>query len=235
MTLPWGSSRFDQAAAHVVGGGIAPGSWGLINHIAKGSPDSANVDTTPTPINTTGADLLVAIVGSYSGGSVDGFSDTVGAALHNSWTPLTSYTVGSTRATLYWSTPTHVGSDHIFTVFGTSSYCCLTVAVFSGSHASPFDVQAGGGATSATASAGSGITPTQNSELIIAGVSINGASVSSIDPGFSIIDGVSFSSGVHLGCSLAWGTQTAAVPVNPNWALSGSTDWSAAIASFKAA
>lgn len=180
------------------------------------------------PVDTTGADFFVMVVADYEGGPARTVSDNKG----NTWNPLTDVAVvGDTRARLYWSKPTSVGSGHTFQDI--SDFCSIVVAAFSGVHATPADVEATGTGSSSTASAGAGITPTQNNELVIAAVGIGGGSVSSINSGFTIVDSVAYGGGTHYGVSLAYKIQTSAAAVDPDWTLSGSSAWAAAIASFK--
>jgi hypothetical protein len=216
MTLPWTSCRFDNAAAHVVGGG-------------GGVTTSSGAE-----IDTTGADLLVMAIADYQAGPGLTISDSKA----NTWHPLTSYAVtGSSRIKLYWSVPTSVGSGHNFAgASGGGTYPALALAAFSGSNASPFDVEAGASGTSSTASAGSGITPSQGQELIIAAVSINANTASSINSSFIIpteAPARAYVPGTAFGVAIAYKIQTAAAAVDPDWTLSGSADWAAAIASFK--
>jgi hypothetical protein len=203
----------------------------LISHVSAGSPDGNNVSTSGSVIDTTGANLLILVVADYEAGS----SPTPADNKANTWTSLTAAVkTGSSRAHIFYSKPTSVGTSHFFedTTAG-GSYCSIAVAAFSGSTATPFDVEAGGNGTSSTASAGSGITPSQNGELIIAGVSIGAGSVSSIDSGFTSIESQSYGASTHFGIALAYKLQTSAAAVDPNWSLSGSADWAAVLASFK--
>jgi hypothetical protein len=196
---------------------------------SQGTPDGSAYGIA---LDTTGADFLVLAVSDYTGGSGITLSDLKG----NSWTPLTAVVdTAVTRTQLFYSKPTSVGSDHSVTINGTSIYSSTAIAAFSGVHAIPFDVEATGAGTGTTASAGSGITPSQNSELIVAGVGLAAGSVSSISSSFSIVATVDQAGGLHQGISLAYKIQTALAAVDPDWTLSTSGTWGAVIASFKAA
>jgi hypothetical protein len=153
----------------------------------------------------------------------------------NTWTPLTDVVSVGNRGRLYYSKPTSVGSGHTFHDSGSSSFCSIAVGAFAGSLASPFDVQATGSGTSSTASAGSGVTPTTPANLVIAGTGVNTGSISSIDSSFSIAGSVASSAGITTGAALAYKIQSSTTAADPNWTLSGSANWSAAIASFKSA
>lgn len=215
---------------------VAPGSnnFTLIAHTAKSSGSGNSVES--DAIDTTGADFLVLAVADYAVSNSRSISDNIsGVPTGNTWHALTDADDGTLRVTIYWCKPSSVGPGHTFLDTGTFAFPAIAVAAFSGAHATPFDVQAIGNATSATASAGSGITPTQSGELIIAAVGVGVGSIPSINSGFTISDARDYSDGLALGVGLAYLLQTTAAPVDPDWTLSGSSPWVAAIASFKGA
>jgi hypothetical protein len=209
---------------------VGPGSYVYLIGASASSVDSTSVQT--AGINAVGSDLFVMAVGDLSS-SPEG---TVSDSKLNTWHPLTDVPQGDARMRLYWSTPAATEASHTFAYSGSSTYPSIAVLVFSGSHATPNDAEATGTGTSSTASAGSGITPTQNNELVIAAVGYSANTVSSISSSFIITADapvIAFGGGSHFGVAIAYKIQTAAAAVDPDWTLSGSADWAAAIASFK--
>ena len=208
----------------------------LVASTSAGSADSLSNFTT-LGITTTGATLLVAAVSEYEG-SITGGS-TVSDSKANTWTPLTLWVEGgasSEQVRLFYTVPdaAHVGAAHTFTCVSAGlAYSVLTVAAFSGTHASaPFDQQNGAEAVAITIQAGS-VTPSQPGELILAALAHEGT-VTAIDSGLTILETVAVAGGAHIGGALAWVVQGTAGAINPTWTLASATSVSAAIATFKA-
>lgn len=134
----------------------------------------------------------------------------------------------------YAQNPT-VGTGHTFTYTSTAKYPSITVTAWSGTATtSVFDVENGATATSGTSIATGSVTPTQNDELLIAGLTLQATNTPSIDLSFTITDTVQFSANHFLG-SHAYKIQTTAAAQNPTWSWGTSTNIVAAIATFKAA
>lgn len=200
-------------------------AYAHIASVAVASP--GGTPATTSAIDTTGANLIVISVG-------DGNSSAPTDSKSNTWTGLTAITGGSTRGRLYYSYAPTVGTGHTFTV--PHSYGAIAVAAFSGATAAPFDVENGtfdsdGGGTSQPGS----VTPSENSEIVIAGLGIGGsANTLSINGGFTIAASVDGISGTQYGAAIAYLIQTTAAAANPTWSYSGgSTAICATIASFK--
>ena len=205
----------------------------LVTHTAvAGNPSGATTGS----INTTGANLIVFCIASYISSTLS-ISDSKG----NTWSTLTRYWNAATENVsiliAYCYGPS-VGSGHTFSVSGGSSYASIAVAAFSGAPASPLDQQNGSDASgsSSTVQPGS-ITPTQNNELIVSAVGIDGnGNTPTVDSSISITDTAAWSGGNNFGISLGYRVQSAAAAINPTWTLSGSSPGMApAIASFKSA
>lgn len=201
--------------------------------VGKSAVTSNTNDVTTAAIDTTGADFLIIFSSDYSAAAARVISDNKG----NTWNALTDVSTGaSTRGRIYWSKPTSVGVGHTFSNSGTTGFPSIFVAAFKNVNVTPFDVEAfdNDPIGSTTASAGSGVTPTQDNELIIAGVSLGAGDISSINSGFTIVDAtVPFGTANNFGGGLAYKIQTTAAVVDPDWTLSTSSSWSAVIASFK--
>jgi hypothetical protein len=200
------------------GGG---GGWSLIAHTGI---DGTGSGVTTSAINTTGANLLVAVCNWYaSSGSI---SDSKG----NSWTLGFATSGADTQVSIYYVYNPTVGSGHTFTWSAANGP--IMVMAWSGSASSPADQSAGQNATGSTTIQAGSITPSQNNELVIAGVGANNSTLS-IDSGYTITDNESYTSGVSLGGAGAYLIQTTATATNPAWTLSGTNDSAAAILSFE--
>jgi hypothetical protein len=205
--------------------------YSLISSVSARS--AAGNTITTGAIDTTAANLLVVHLGTYQAGPA-----TLSDSKSNTWTALTAHDSFSLlRSIIYYCNNPTVGSGHTFTATGTASYTAICAAAFSGAISTPFDVQNGGSITGqSTVSTGS-ITPTQNGELIIAGLCSNnpgGLAGVSINSGFTIAESQDYTAN-NFSSALAYLIQGTAGAVNPAWTWTAiSNNEAASIASFKA-
>lgn len=200
----------------------------------------SNVDAAPGAnggatgaIDTTGATLLVVIVSDFTGVSAAAPTDSKS----NSWTGLTAKTQGNVRTAIFYSVPTSVGSGHTFTYASIGGFPAIAVLAFSGSKSSsPFDVENGAVSAAATSRTTGSILPTEDSEVLVAGLGLAAVTGSpSIDGGFTKADEEIFGAGNNFGLASAYLIQTTAGAANPAWSWSTAVDDAAVIASFKVA
>lgn len=204
-------------------------AWSRLAHI--GSTQAASPLTT-SGIDTTGADLLVAIVYVHNTNSPGVVSDSKG----NSWSYGTTYGSANGSIRIAYCVPASVGSGHTFTnTFGALSVG-IEVFAFSGANATPFDVENGLNNDSSVATFQPGsVTPSQANSLIIAGVNwFNTVTSPSIDSGFTISDYTDNGSTSYYGAS-AYLEQGAAASVNPTWSWTTTRNVRGAIMVFKPA
>ena len=207
--------------------------WSLLAHTVKGGAGAASYTT--TGIDTTGADLILVIVAYFFGASVS-LSDSNG----NSWSPRTAYSGNSTTVIqiLYSQAPV-VGAGHTFTPNISGGFSSCSVLAFSGSKASPFDVENGHGGAGGTSQQPGSITPTVTNDLLILAAAFGSgisASAPTADSGFSsAVDFHQGASGVDFGIADFWLADSAASAVNPTVSWSGAADNAVTIAAFKAA
>lgn len=188
---------------------------------------------TTAAMNTTGADLLTVVIGGRIGDSL-----TLTDSKSNTWTALTG--VSSTNdfgtARMYYCQGGTVGSGHTFTVSGATDICCVAAGAFSGSQASPFDVQNGAGGITGNFTLHTGsVTPSVNNELVVAACTLyNEVTSVTIDSGFTMA--VNNFAVVTFTCSLAYLIETTATLKNPGFTTSSTARMQGAvIATFKAA
>jgi hypothetical protein len=211
-------------------------SWSLITSLA------AFGGSTPVgPLNTTGADLIVIMGFSLSLATpTDNQSNTYTAAK-------TSTVSGRGECGIYYTHNPTTNASHTFTF--NVNFASILVLVFSGSASGSIVDQtnsnnmAGDGVTT-TFQTGS-ITPTQSSELIVAGWGLDdppdtGGTPFSVDSGFTLGPVKDVVSGAFFGGVSAYLFQNSAAAVNPTMtrsnAMSGGGDGAdACIVSFKGA
>lgn len=204
-------------------------SWGAVTLLTHTGAGGLNNDVTTSPIDTTGATLLVIVEG--RAGAVVTPTDSKG----NTWTKLNTVTGVAISAIYYSANPT-VGTGHTFTVTGSGNFPALTVAAFSGVVAvSPFDQQSVGDTGTVTSIQPHSVTPSENNELIVTGLEISGVVGSlAVDSSFTIIDNIPFVNSNSFGVALAYLVQGTAAAVNPTWSWTTSTNVACTIATFKA-
>lgn len=199
----------------------------LVTSTVKGGTFSG---ATSDAIDTTGANLIVLHVSSAD-------ANTVTDSKSNTWTALTSKTSGSGNiGRLYYCVNPTVGSGHTFSV--TSIVPTISVLAFSGvKTSSPFDVENGSSCDSTGSCATGSITPSEDNELVVTGMSMGGAEFTDYvaDSGFTNLTYVPVVGGAHFGGGFAYKIQTTAVAVNPTWSGTSPAWFAVTIASFKAA
>lgn len=205
-------------------------AFALVANTGSGSTTGNTFAT--AGINTTGANLLVAAVGTYigTGGVV---TDSNG----NTWNKLTVRGIGATiDFTLWWSSPTTVGSGHTFTCTTTATYPSMCVQAWSGAAASPFDQENGAATGAATSLATGSLTPSENNCLVVSGVCEGGAdSDATVDSSMTRSDLVVWVSAQHVLSAMSYIVQTTAAAINPTWSWASTISAGVGIATFKAA
>jgi len=203
--------------------------------IAHAAANGISTGATTVAINTTGANLLVVAISRYAPSPAPALSDSKG----NTWTALTERASAGPAVRQYYCVGATVGTGHTFTVAGGESYSGIAVAAYSGAHATPFNVEAGGNGTGTVASAGSGVTPSNAGSLIVAAMTFDPTgtiAVSAISGGFTIDDNMPGSAAINEAIVHAHLIQTTAVAADPDWTIiNGSPDWAASIAAFRVA
>lgn len=192
--------------------------------VAKATSTGNANSATTSAINTTGANLIVLGVGSFSFTGEPTLSDSKG----NTWTGLTARTSGNARLRIFYCISPTVGSGHTFSTSGTSSLSGIVVQAWSGGATPAFDAQSG----AAGVQPGS-ISPAEDNELLV----VFGASddplqtrfPTGINSDFQVAD---IGSGILGSLASAYQIQTTATARNPSWTPAGSVDVSA-MAAFK--
>lgn len=203
-------------------------AFSIIGSTSAGSVASGPV-TTPA-IDTTLATLIVIAIS-----NIIGLTGAPTDSLSNTWTALTAPggDPGLVRYGLYMCASPIVGAAHTFT--HSEQYPALAVVAVSGAHASPLDQESTASFNPASSSATGSVTPSENDELLVTGLSVNATAANpSIDGDFTILESVNAVGDANLGIHMAYLIQTTAASANPTWSWTGSSYGATSIATFKA-
>jgi hypothetical protein len=208
-------------------------AWTRIAHTTAGCPGGDFKTVTTPAIDTTGADLIVISVSAFTAAN-----PTVSSNKAGTYNLLQIRVVGGAISNrLFYAAGPTVGSGHTFTASHptTNVFPSISVEAWSFSHASPFDQQNGAASAGVTSLATGSITPSEDGELIFAGLGAGANSgTNSINSGFTIGDQTQHDGANHEGVSIAYFEQGAAAAINPTWSCTNSVALAVTIASFKA-
>lgn len=158
---------------------VANAAIGLTATASVASPNGGAQTITTSAINTSGANLLVAITGGAT--STNTLKDSKG----NVWTAVNPilFTGNSAIVNIWYASPgtSQVGSGHTFTAstIGTI-YWALLVMSFSGASSSPYDfAQTTGTQSSGTSISLPSLTPSTSGALIVTAACLNNTSSTS--------------------------------------------------------
>lgn len=169
------------------------------------------------PLDSTGADFLVALLVSFLGPNI---SDSKG----NSWTAITpTGQADDPEITLYYSIPSTVGTSH--TLSSSALYSAVSWAAFSGVlQASPAEgAYTYNDVTGASAQPGA-ILPSENGSIWITGYGGRATTPgASIDAPFTADVGYLFEFGNSYAVGIGWDIQTTATSRDPTWTPPSST------------
>jgi hypothetical protein len=179
---------------------------------------------TSDPINTTGANLLIAVFGTYAASA--GVQDSKG----NTWNTLTFRNSYGGTCQIFWCVPTSVGSGHTIGSVDAFKYPAGAFLAFSGAHPSPFEAESG--ADYSTSNSPGSLTPTVDGALVISGAGANGAYTPSATGGFTVL-GSDYLGGNAMALAAGYLIQPAAAAVNPTWSWSTGATEATAMAVFK--
>lgn len=207
--------------AHPLWGGII-----FSTNTAAATTTSNNVTT--SAIDTSAANFIVVLMAAGTG------TNTLSDSKNNTWTGLT--TIGNPQARFFYCSPCIVGTSHTFTDTATAQFPSLAVLAFSGvSASSPFDVENGAVYNAAATVSPGSVTPGQNNEVLIAGLSSDVLTTAmAINSSFIITNTEPFVGGTSFGISAAYKIQTTAGAENPAFSWTTNSDGGCRIATFKA-
>lgn len=208
----------------------------FVNSVTDGS--TAGNGFTTGSMDTSGASLLVLVAASFHGASTHG---TPSDSKSNAWTEsLNAFVTADTRCVIWYVENPTVGSGHTFTWTNgitppeALGYAAIVAAAFAGTVTSGVaDGATSNASTNTTIQPGS-LTPSQNGDVIVAGLGFGATNTPSVDSGFSTPTGIGFSSGNHYGVSLAYLIQGTASAVNPTWTVGTSCALATVAHAFKA-
>jgi hypothetical protein len=215
-------------------------AYGVIAHTVK-QAGADHTTVTTDPLNTTSADSLFVVVSDFTSGTpmASWLTDSAG----NSFGLLSGTSqenTANTRIRVYYAKDSQTGASHTFTYTaagGLQVYPTILVLACSGGHLTAITDQENGLTTGGASSLATGsITPSEDNELVVTGVSSLDGGTMTAPSGFTLADQGPYMSGNGgIGGALAYKIQTTAAAVNPSWGFSSSTEASAFVASFHAA
>lgn len=186
-------------------------------------------------INSTGATLLVVVIGDGSAAA-----NTVTDSKGNTWRSLTMQTKFGNTSQIFYSydhggSALSVGASHTVTVT-TSSLPAYFFYAFSGTSTSAPFIAENGNVTAvfgATLQTGS-VTPTCPNNLMVTGVQPGGDLVGpyTVDSGFTAVNRLG-GSGTNYAVGAAYILQSAATAKNPTWTIDTGGFYAATIAVFQ--
>ncbi len=205
-------------------------AWSKVAYASAANGGSQSATT--GAVDTSGADLLVAVVAYYNVGTPAGgdLTDSKG----NTWTKRGNQQGGAGGSlTMYWCNPSSVGSGHTFTFASASTYMALMVLAFSGSDtAGAFDQESTGGAPASQSSVQPG-SLTADTYLGVTGISLdNSESGLTINGSFTQETAVAYAAANNEAGDVAWKVFAAGAE-NPTWSGYGATTSSARMWTFK--
>lgn len=196
---------------------FVPSPWQLL-----GSASIVAPALTSNPIDTTGANLLVATFSYANPGPAFGFTDSEGQA----WTfagSTPNSTTAVTNAVYYCINPV-TSPAYTISVQSAALYASCFIQAFKGPANLSFGQVTGNNNNNASSTANQlpAITPTANNSLVVTSIGLN-ATASAIDSGFTITGSQPFINGGVFGGAMAYRILGAATSVSPTWTLSAGT------------
>lgn len=187
-------------------------------------------NTSASPIDTTGANLIIISIGYGVGAPMPASLDNKG----NSYVALgegQGYNVARSRL-FYCFNPT-VGPGHVF--YAGESFDFVGAIAFSGATSAPFDRQdVPTGIPLGTSYSPGPIATTQDNEIIVTGLAVGkSAGNFAINAGFTIAQSRAGVENVSWGGAIAYQIQGARSNPSPTWSWSQNTDNASSFAVFK--
>lgn len=182
-----------------------------------------NNDVTTTGVDTSGADLIVIFV--VAGGGTGGPNNTPTDSKSNTWTPLTKNNLAARGIRAFYSQNPTVGSGHTFTYSEAGSFPSIAMMAFSGSSASPFDVENTNNGVDVSSLTSGSVTPNNDNSLIVNATltETTGSGITKGTLGSSYVNqGFVTPSGGNEGVSYGYIIQTSAAATNPTWTFDAS-------------
>lgn len=168
---------------------------------------------TSPPVDTTGCDIIWLVQANING--APNVLDSEG----NSWSSAALGATANIYCQIFYCQNPITSTMHVFTANTPAIGTALAMLGASGSVSSPFDQVSGANNDSTTSQQPGSVTPTEDYEILILGVSESDDGT--VDSGFTIAEQVSPWAGNNVGVALAYKIQTTAGAENPTWTLAG--------------
>ncbi len=177
-------------------------------------------------MDTTGAKLLVCAIG-HTVDAGSSFTDNQS----NTWTLLSTETVGAVVLSWYYVLAPTTNAAHTFSFTGSSVYPSIAAAAYTATDSIIFDQKSNASATATSVAPGS-LTPIFNTSLVVSAEAHDIGESQSVTESLTIRENEIWVFGVQIGAALGDIVQGAAAAINPSWSSASSTSRAAGQAVF---
>ncbi len=181
-------------------------------------------------INTVGASLITCSASSFV------VVPTLTDNQSNTWTELTRQTnpFNGDVTSIYYVVSPATSATHTVTLAALAGQPSVQCIAWTGTKlASPFDVQNGATTNTASSLATGSVTPSENNEIVVTGLTCTTCTAEMIDSGFTIQATSAWVSGKGLEGAIGYIIQTTAGAVNPTWSWTTANRANDVVATFK--
>ena len=198
-----------------------------ITLVSYGDGTGTTASATSSAIDTTGANLLIAVVSGFNAEIDESvFSDNKSNTFF-----VISDTTGNASSKVFGCFNPTVGIGHTVSYSKSSSYPQVGLYSFSGVDAPNFVFSQNDSASRSSVTVGS-VEATKNNSLFFLSVTSGPYTLSSVTGGFTTLTNVGGVGAAYMGLHTAYKIQSAAGAENPTVTMSGSGDLSATMSTF---
>ena len=200
-----------------------------ITLVSYGDGTGTTASATSSAIDTTGANLLIAVVSGFNAEIDESvFSDNKSNTFF-----VISHTIGTSSGKVFGCFNPTVGTGHTVSYSKSSSYPQVGLYAFSGVDAPNFVFSRNDSATAASSVTVGSVEATKNNSLFFLSVtSGNPYTLSSVTGGFTTLTNVGGIAASYMGLHTAYKIQSAAGAENPTATMSGSMHLAATMSTF---
>lgn len=199
-----------------------------ITLVSYGDGTGTTASATSSAIDTTGANLLIAVVSGYNAEIDESvFSDNKSNTFF-----VISHTIGLSSGKVFGCFNPTVGTGHTVSYSKSASYPQVGLYSFSGVDAPNFVFSRNDSATRSSVTVGSVEATKNNSLFFLSVISGNPYTLSSVTGGFTTLTNVGGIAASYMGLHTAYKIQSAAGAENPTATMSGSMHLAATMSTF---
>lgn len=159
----------------------------------------ANGGTTSSTIDTTGADLLILAVCTWSASG----AETINDSQANAWTLLHNDSQGTPELHWYYCISPNTNAAHDFTCLGTNTYPVIAVSAYTGTGVISYDQKSTAKGSGTLTIVPGSLTAGEDDCLHVCCQGHDDTNLATVDTGFTEREDVGYSAGVAMGIQLA--------------------------------